>query len=130
MLGCKQVDPHRYVATVGQCLLALHQGVPILQEHALALRRASRKFLKEPPGSYLYRLGWDQVWLDQKPEPVTEEAREDFEASFGVSIQDQLAIEEWFRLVDDPFLSTPVEFWDSDRMGVKPMFDHDDFLED
>lgn len=103
LLSMKNVDKHRYVATVGQCLLALHSGVPVLQEHALALRRASRRFLKEPPGSYLYRLGWDQNWLEQQPTPVTEEARIDFALAFGISEDEQIEVEEWFRELEDPW---------------------------
>lgn len=127
-LGCKNVDPNRYIATVGQCLLALHQGVPVLQEHALCLRRASRRFLKEPPGSYLYRLAYDQIWLEQRPQPVTEEARSDFALSFGISIPDQLEIEEWFRS-GDPFTARPFRDYEVDSMGVTPMFQWDGFLD-
>lgn len=117
---------NRYVSTVGQCLLALHSGVPVLQSHALALRRADRRVLKSAPGSFVYRFARDQDWADHQPEPVTDEARLDFQDCFGVSIPDQLALERWFDgcdVFDDP----EVMYIESDHMGVKPMYEFDGF---
>lgn len=84
-----------YVATVGQCMLAMHAGCPVLQAHALALRRASKTLLRECPGSYLYKLDPD-AFVSATSEPVTERAREDFAVAFGMDVTIQLEIEAWF----------------------------------
>jgi hypothetical protein len=89
-----------YVATVGACLLALHSGVPVLQAHALALKRASNKTLKDLPGSYLYRLAYLDDPLSIAPQPVTLQARLDFADAFDISISAQLELEEWFNRVN------------------------------
>jgi len=103
ILGGKNIQAiEKYVATVGQCLLALHSGVPILQAHACMLRRASRRILRGTPGSYLYRLGWDQEWRAEVPTEITEQARLDFELAFGIKVEDQLYVENWFNS-HDPF---------------------------
>lgn len=129
VLWVKNIDPNRYIATVGQCLLALHHGVPILQSHALALRRAARRVLKAPPTSYVYRLAWDEEWHNIKPQPVSEEARLDFEAAFGISIVDQLAVERWFDELPNPFDEVEVFEIGRDAMGVTPMSQIDMFLD-
>jgi len=86
-----------YVATIGECMLHMHSGVPILQEHALALRRASKTLLREIPGSYLYKLGPADVLGAALSTPVAETTRESFAVAFGVSIAAQLECEAWFR---------------------------------
>jgi len=89
----------KYVSTTGQCLLALHAGVPVLQAHAMAFRRAHRETLKEIPGSYAYKF---EHKMDEKdifnvrPEPITDAAREDFAVAFGLPIEDQKQIELWY----------------------------------
>jgi hypothetical protein len=87
-----------YVATVGQCMLAVNSGVPVLQAHAMALRRANDKLLRYLPGSYLYRLAGIDV-DDARACPVTLEARLDFAVSFGVGVTTQLELEAWFDAV-------------------------------
>lgn len=128
ILGLKNVESTRYVATVGQCLLALHAGVPILQAHALAMRRAHRKVLKLLPGSFVYRLAKDQEWTEQRPEPVSEEARFDFESAFGISVEDQLRVEGWFDTLEDVFLPRDIFSIERSDMGIKPQHDHDHYV--
>jgi hypothetical protein len=84
-----------YVATVGQCLLAVNSGVPVLQAQALAFRRAG-KMLPQMPGTFMYKLRPEEV-RSAKPTRVTDQAREDFSQCFGVAIQDQLIAERWFN---------------------------------
>lgn len=83
-----------YVATVGECLLALHSGVPVLQAHACALMRVGTQ-LKFRPRSWAYKLAHhpDQATTS----PVTQDARYDFFAAFGICVEDQLAYERWFE---------------------------------
>lgn len=101
LLGSKNLqNVEKYVGTIGQCLLALHAGVPVLQAHAMALRRATRRILRGTPGSFVYRLAKDQNWADQLPEPISYEARCDFRDAFDISIEEQIEIEDWFNDVD------------------------------
>lgn len=86
----------KYVSTVGQCLLALHTGVPVLQSHAQYLMRAHRARLKEVPGSYLYRLDWKTDPMQARSQRITDQAREDFAQAFDVSIVEQLEAEQWY----------------------------------
>jgi len=88
-----------YVSTVGVGLLALHSGVPVLQSHALALRRASKPPLRELPRASLYRLAYLADPYAVVARPVTLEARLDFAVSFGVDISAQLELEAWFDLL-------------------------------
>jgi hypothetical protein len=88
-----------YVSTIGVGLLALHSGVPVLQAHALALKKASKTHLRELPGAYLYRLAYMEDPFAVVERPITLEARLDFAVSFGVDISAQLELEAWFNLV-------------------------------
>jgi len=84
-----------YVATVGQCHMALNSGVPILQEFALLLRRAHPTLLRELPRSYLYRLGGEtDPWIAE-PSVITDEAREDFSLAFGITSEEQIQAERF-----------------------------------
>lgn len=87
----------KYVSTVGQCLLALHAGVPVLQAHALYLLRAHKQRLKEVPGSYLYRLDFNIDPMSVTAQPITDQSREDFAEAFGITIADQVEAERWFE---------------------------------
>lgn len=87
----------RYVATVGQCQLALNAGVPILQEFALLLRRAHLMLLSELPGSYLYRLAGEPDPWEAIPLTVSDESRVDFAVAFGISIEEQYDAETYIR---------------------------------
>lgn len=86
-----------YVATIGECMLHMHAGVPVLQAHALALRRASKTLLRETPGSYLYKLDPGSVLGAASSIPVADSTRESFAVAFGVSVVAQLEAEAWFH---------------------------------
>lgn len=107
-VGIKSRDPkfmRDYVHTMGVCQLALYKGVPVLQAHALALKRASKNMLRELPGSYLYRLAFME-----RPDLVVAavvdlDARLDFASAFGIDIETQLDVEAWFsQLTADELL--------------------------
>jgi hypothetical protein len=88
-----------YIATVGQCNLALFAGVPVLQEFALCLQR-SGNLLRDLPGSYQYRCwleGGDPMLASALE--VTDETRDDFAESFGIDRQDQRAYEAYWATV-------------------------------
>lgn len=111
------------MTTIGTANLAMYAGVPILQAHALAcIRNGNGKMrtdlveLHECVQRYKTELGPD--WQNRLPvaQRVDPEARETFERAFGVSPDEQLAIEaildSW--KIDD---YTPVVYqhpeWDS-----------------
>lgn len=94
--------------TVGQCDLALHSGVPVLQGHALALlRNGDGRFradllnLDDMIHRFGQELGREPLVAARKcsARNVTPFARSSFERSFGVSPERQLWIEgslaEW-----------------------------------
>lgn len=98
-VGIKTRDPkflRDYVHTVGVCQLALYSGVPVLQAHALALKRASNKMLRDVPGAYLYRLAFMERPDLVGATPVTDEARLDFAVAFGIDVESQIEIEHWY----------------------------------
>jgi len=94
----------KYVATIGQCQLAIHTGVPVLQAHALMLKRCSTELLKELPRSYLYRLAREDNPWEATPTKVSQSSRESFAAAFKISLADQLYYESIFDRV------TPEEY--------------------
>jgi hypothetical protein len=92
---------------VGSCELALGVGVPILQEFALACLRNGDGTMPtgfaddEPIYQRMHRemraFGFKGELSDVKARPVSSESRLEFERTWGVSIQDQLDIEEILR---------------------------------
>lgn len=86
-----------YVATTGQCYLAQHSGVPVLQEHACALRRVGELF-HTLPGTFMYKLRMPDV-LEATAVPIDLETRLDFAQAFGVSVDTQFELESWYRKV-------------------------------
>lgn len=83
---------------LGDCENALHRGVPILQAFATRLRELSggkRARITHMDSSYQYRIGsygLEDV-LSLEPAIVTEEARFEFERTWGTPIWQQLAVE-------------------------------------
>nr|UYZ32453.1 RNA-dependent RNA polymerase [Alternaria dianthicola umbra-like virus 2] len=88
----------RVLKSVAYCEAVLSAGVPVLQEYAHSLLRATAgvSFSKAEPEDYVYASlvakGYD--WAATRKLPVTARAREDFAVSFGISVEDQLRWEE------------------------------------
>lgn len=83
---------------VGQCELSLNHGVPILQEFALCLIRNSgtTKTLDwDVADAYYHRMKGEQRVYGASP--PTSECRLDFMEAFGITIEWQLALEEFFK---------------------------------
>jgi hypothetical protein len=83
---------------LGDCENALHGGIPILQAFATRLRELSggkRARMEHMDSSYQYRIGSYQLGeIDRLPAaPITEEARHEFEKTWGVDINTQIAVE-------------------------------------
>jgi hypothetical protein len=96
------------LTTIGHCELALAEGMPILQEFALALIRNGngqlpRKLLTDPSMEARLRiaLGRSNVTLDDllavRPMPIDPATRVEFERTWGVTTVEQLHIEEILR---------------------------------
>lgn len=87
---------------VGKCELALNQGVPILQSFAEALIRngdgkGPKMFEGEFEVHYKANLAAKRAgihWTEFQSKEITDEARVSFDAAFGVSSWEQVAIEE------------------------------------
>lgn len=84
---------------IGSCELAMHAGVPIMQEFALWCLRNGIK----PSGRKLQQLRYKlshQYWVlpkAHKPMPIHPYARASFALAFGVSPGEQLLVEKAFR---------------------------------
>lgn len=84
---------------IGDCELAQHAGVPIIQAFATKLRelsRGARCRMECLDSSYQYRLG--NMLISElpnvAPRMITQQARYEFELTWGVTPTEQLAIEE------------------------------------
>lgn len=90
----------RVIKAVGMCELSLNSGVPVLQAFSLALLRNT----KSVKFDYKYLSDGMRVRYDREARshpiealPITDRARESFEAGFGVSVSEQLELEEYFK---------------------------------
>jgi hypothetical protein len=118
----------RLLSSIGICELVLNLGVPVLQNYALALLRASSGARPFDKGDFfasslalrlkreLKSLPWEvrlcEFNLEKlrkiNPQPITEEARLSFQRAFDVSVDEQLSLEQqldqWtISLVGDVF---------------------------
>lgn len=84
---------------IGSCELALHSGVPIMQEYAMFCLRNGIKPSERKLELIRHKLS-HQYWNlphSTEPRPVTLDARLTFAEAFGVPISEQLLIEESYR---------------------------------
>jgi len=87
-----------YVSAIADGELVSNTGMPVLQEMALFMKRASG-------GARPMRLPQDETWryvledaeARREPWPITEEARATFASAFGISNTEQQCLEEWYR---------------------------------
>jgi hypothetical protein len=86
-----------YLQGVARCELSLSRGVPVLQAWALHIlgQTHTRKKLKEHPFLDYFVVG---AWFAGEADvvEVSGEARLSFERAFGLSVEDQLAMESSF----------------------------------
>lgn len=81
---------------IGDCEVAQHRGIPILQvfgERLQQLSGGARSRLLHLDSSYQYRIGSWKLDLKVKPKEITWESRFQFELTWGVSVAEQLEIE-------------------------------------
>jgi hypothetical protein len=91
----------KYLTAWGEAELAVFGGIPVLQEYALYLRRHGRG---EKPAKLsdwsLDRRKLEPFARHPRAFPITEETRASFYSTFGMSITEQVELEEYFRCAD------------------------------
>lgn len=109
----------KLLKTIAQAELSLNRGVPVLQEYLLSLRRVAEKHMSNRGlrDGGLLRAGWTDYrlrrdlpfdWTEQEASPVTSQARQDFSVAWGVSVAEQLSLEESFKTWEFDLMSTGV----------------------
>lgn len=99
----------KLLKSIAQAELSLNRGCPILQDYLCALIRVADKYMSKnglSDGGLLhpsvfceYRLRRDHTsdWREAGPQPITQEARVDFSRAWGISVAEQLRMEESLR---------------------------------
>ncbi|WAP48698.1 putative RNA-dependent RNA polymerase [Phoma matteucciicola RNA virus 2] len=91
----------RVLKSVAYCEAVLSAGVPVLQEyaHSLLALTSGVTFSRAEPDDYVYAslVAKGVDWAATRKLPITARAREDFEVSFGICVEDQLRWEELLR---------------------------------
>lgn len=87
-----------WIYAVGECGLALTSGVPVMQEMYKAFMRAGKasnigeSVFMQNMGSRMMSIG-----MEAKERPVTNQTRVSFMTAFGVTPDEQVAMEEYYR---------------------------------
>lgn len=102
----------KLLKSIAQAELSLNRGCPLIQEYLCALLRIADKHMSNrglKDGGLLrpdvfceYRMRRDHTidWRTAGPEPVSHEARVDFSRAWGISVAEQLRLEESFKKWD------------------------------
>lgn len=92
-------DLNRYIVSIGLCELACNSGVPILQQFALYLM--DRGAYNKP----VARIDREYVKLEDNIQvlPITAQSRDDFEMAFGITIAEQIRMEELFSVNNNKY---------------------------
>jgi len=86
----------KLVHSIGLSELACNDGIPVLQEFALYMIRAAKKYTNQHIASEIsYRARLERQKVE--PTPISDCARVSFADTFGLSPTDQLSIEESLR---------------------------------
>jgi hypothetical protein len=99
----------KWIYAVGECGMALCSGVPVMQEYYSAYIRAGlpSKISESPAmqtGASFLAKGLDRRWR-----VVTHEARLDFYLAFGVTPDEQEALEVYYRQLVIPFETSAID---------------------
>lgn len=97
---------------IGQCELACMNGVPVLQEMALAMMRLGDPTPIRATEDIMYRAKHEGRAIRLE---VTQEARYWFERQFGITYLQQYQLENWYASLDDP---STVTYVDQDYQGT------------
>jgi hypothetical protein len=87
----------RWCKGVSRCELSLNRGVPVLQAFALSVLKSTADE-REPSADWFLDYYVQGAWLAGERDviPVSREARISFEKAFGISPEDQVALERSF----------------------------------
>lgn len=124
--GMSKKTDQRMFKAVGDGLLALYAGVPILQDFALLLRRLGGRSTKRvwdknvDAYSFFRQLqgkggrDWTALLDDAKPEVITDGARRATQEAWGITTFEQLTIESQLGSCTSVGCSdrVPVTYWD------------------
>lgn len=95
---------NKVLAQIGRCELAINMGVPVLQAFALAMLRNAGDATSSTPvpcgRTFKAVREWKAHGGKVTPLTITDEARESFEAAFGIPIWEQLWYERLFSTVE------------------------------
>ncbi len=109
----------KLLKTIAQAELSLNRGVPVLQSYLVALRRVADQHMSsrgKRDGGFLragwcdYRLRRDLTvdWTELETRPISPQARIDFSIAWGVSVSEQLRLEESFNSWEFNLMDTGV----------------------
>lgn len=110
MSGVKYVDSdkarRKLLNTIGMAEMVLNLGVPVLQEFATAMMRNASTTCSielDSADGLAYRVGLELKAMNLRqltrldPQPITDVARESFAKAFGISVEDQVELENFLR---------------------------------
>nr|QKK82929.1 RNA-dependent RNA polymerase [Upmeje virus] len=97
---------------IGQCELACMNGVPVLQEMALAMMRLGDPTPIKATEDIFYRAKHEGRAMRLE---ITQEARYWFERQFGITLAQQYQLEHYYAALDDP---ETVTYVDQDNQGT------------
>jgi len=103
---------YKLVAAMGHSELACGDGVPMMQAWGTALLRASKG--AKPLYHEMSQRAKLERNLNTTPKPITDRARQSFEQSFGIPVQEQLDFEAWADAQTMPVLPA---LYQDDRCG-------------
>lgn len=107
--------PDRMLKTKAQAELWLNAGVPVVQELAATLIEQCSDAKLLPHASLTHRIhGEGRSWMEEVRQPVVDAARVGFDRAFGIGVDLQRALEQWFR-------DNPVYF--GDVIKTEPLYD-------
>lgn len=94
----------KILRAVAYCEAVVNRGVPVLQEFAHAMLRGTRgvSYPKTPDlENYEYQriVARDDGWQQKNWDPISDDARLSFAMSWGIPLEEQIRLENYFRTV-------------------------------
>lgn len=121
------IEAKQTLWAIGSCELALHSGVPVMQEYALWCLRNGVKPSQRKLEMIKTKLSHNYWTLpkSQEPKPISIGARITFANAFGIPLAEQLMLEQAFRSSDFT-MSGVVDELPTEDTGAGEVFSVDD----